>query len=471
MIRPNILVIFTDQQSATMMSCAENRYFQTPAMDSLAERGTRFERAYCSFPVCIASRFSFMTGRMPSTIDVTVANKLHSISDNNIETVPQEVIDHSLGHVMRAAGYETFYAGKHHFPKMTVEDCGFTVLTRDQRDICADVCADFLLRRVSAEQPFLLIASFVNPHDICYLAIRDSMADDQERRLIENGKTEISVLNRALEIPQDVDEETFLMERCPPLPINHLPLEDEPAAVQETLERRPFRAIVREKWTEKEWRMHRWAYGRLTEMVDAQIGRVLQALRQSGLENNTVVIFTSDHGDHDGARKMEHKTFPYEEAVRVPLIVSLAGETQMDVVDDVHLVSNGLDLLPTLCDYAGVAPPTGLAGASFRGLALGKTPDNWRRALVVESANCRMIRDHQFKYILYGSGTNCEQLFDLKTDPHEMRNLIHNPQYAAISRTLHNQLRNWAIEIGDTRTLDWLVPLRQSGDRVDVNQR
>ena len=88
MIRPNILVIFTDQQSATMMSCAENRYFQTPAMDSLAERGTRFERAYCSFPVCIASRFSFMTGRMPSTIDVTVANKLHSISDNNIETVP-----------------------------------------------------------------------------------------------------------------------------------------------------------------------------------------------------------------------------------------------------------------------------------------------------------------------------------------------------------------------------------------------
>ena len=82
-----------------------------------------------------------------------------------------------------------------------------------------------------------------------------------------------------------------------------------------------------------------------------------------------------------------------------------------------------------------------------------------------------MIRDHQFKYILYGSGANREQLFDLKTDPHEMRNLVHNPQYAAITQTLHNQLRNWAIEIGDTRTLDWLVPLRQIGDRVDVNQR
>ena len=336
MTQPNILVILTDQQSATMMSCAGNHYFQTPAMDSLAGRGTRFERAYCSFPICIASRFSFMTGRMPSAIDLTVANKLHSISDNNIETIPQEVIDHSLGHTMRTAGYETFYAGKHHFPKMTVEDCGFTVLTRDQRDICADVCADFLLRRTSLEQPFLLVTSFVNPHDICYLAIRDSMADDQERRLIENGKTEISVLNHALEIPPDIDEETFLMERCPPLPVNHQPLEDEPEAVQEILELRPFRAIAREKWTEKEWRMHRWAYGRLTEMVDAQIGRVLQALRQSGLENNTVVIFTSDHGDHDGARKMEHKTFPYEEAARVPLIVSLAGEAQTGVVDDIH---------------------------------------------------------------------------------------------------------------------------------------
>ena len=471
MTQPNILVILTDQQSATMMSCAGNRYFQTPAMDSLAGRGTRFERAYCSFPICIASRFSFMTGRMPSAIDLTVANKLHSISDNDIETIPQEVIDHSLGHTMRTAGYETFYAGKHHFPKMTVEDCGFTVLTRDQRDICADVCADFLLRRTSLEQPFLLVTSFVNPHDICYLAIRDSMADDQERRLIENGKTEISVLNHALEIPPDIDEETFLMERCPPLPVNHQPLEDEPEAVQEILELRPFRAIAREKWTEKEWRMHRWAYGRLTEMVDAQIGRVLQALRQSGLENNTVVIFTSDHGDHDGARKMEHKTFPYEEVARVPLIVSLAGETQMGVVDDTHLVSNGLDLLPTLCDYAGVAPPAGLPGASSRSLAAGETPGDWRRTLVVESANSRMIRDHQFKYILYGSGANREQLFDLKTDSYEMRNLVHNPQYAAISQTLQNQLRNWATEIGDTRTLDWLAPLRQSEDRVDINQR
>jgi len=471
MTQPNILVILTDQQSATMMSCAGNRYFQTPAMDSLAGRGTRFERAYCSFPICIASRFSFMTGRMPSAIDLTVANKLHSISDNNIERIPQEVIDHSLGHTMRTAGYETFYAGKHHFPKMTVEDCGFTVLTRDQRDICADVCADFLLRRTSLEQPFLLVTSFVNPHDICYLAIRDSMADDQERRLIENGKTEISVLNHALEIPPDIDEETFLMERCPPLPVNHQPLEDEPEAVQEILELRPFRAIAREKWTEKEWRMHRWAYGRLTEMVDAQIERVLQALRQSGLENNTVVIFTSDHGDHDGARKMEHKTFPYEEVARVPLIVSLAGETQMGVVDDTHLVSNGLDLLPTLCDYAGVAPPAGLPGTSFRSLAAGETPGDWRRTLVVESANSRMIRDHQFKYILYGSGANREQLFDLKTDSYEMRNLVHNPQYAAISQTLQNQLRNWATEIGDTRTLDWLAPLRQSEDRVDINQR
>ena len=120
---------------------------------------------------------------------------------------------------------------------------------------------------------------------------------------------------------------------------------------------RPFQAYTREKYTQNQWRLHRWAYCRLTEMVDREIGTVLDALKEAGLQENTLIVFTSDHGDMDSAHKLEHKQVLYEESVRVPFIMSYAGRIPAGVIDDTHLVSNGLDLLPTLCDYAGIKTP------------------------------------------------------------------------------------------------------------------
>ena len=175
-------------------------------------------------------------------------------------------------------------------------------------------------------------------------------------------------------------------------------------------------------------------------MVDEQIGRILKALRQSGLERDTVIIFTSDHGDHDGSRKMEHKTFPYEEATRIPLIISFLGETNEGIVDTTHLVSNGLDLLPTLCDYTNINPPNQLSGRSLRPLTVNQNVHDWRQNLLVESTNNRMIRDNRYKYILYNKGVNREQFFDLRTDPHEMVNLINKSAYLSHIKTLRSQL-------------------------------
>ena len=434
---PNILLILTDQQSATMLSCAGNRYFRTPAIDSIAQMGQRFEKAYCTFPVCLASRFSLMTGRMPS--EIGLHPPIHTEP-----TISSKVTDNTIGNLLNQAGYETYLAGKHHFPNASAEDCGFTILTTDQRDGCAQVCADFLTQR-KKQQPFFLVSSFINPHDICYMAIRSALSkinscSDEAYRLLENGHVEISTLDKALEIPSHVDEELFWQTLCPVLPVNHQPLVDEPSAIKELLNQRQFRSIVRKHWTEKDWRLHRWAYGRLTEMVDEQIGRILKALRQSGLERDTVIIFTSDHGDHDGSRKMEHKTFPYEEATRIPLIISFPGETNEGIVDTTHLVSNGLDLLPTLCDYANINPPNKLSGRSLRPLTVNQNVHDWRQNLVVESTNSRMIRDNRYKYILYNKGVNREQFFDLRTDPHEMVNLINNSTYLSHIETLRFQL-------------------------------
>lgn len=116
---PNILVILTDQQHASMMSCAGNRYLHTPAMDSLAARGMRFERTYCTDPVCVPSRFSLMTGRMPSAIG------MRSNDESQVESIPPRILQSGLGWLMRSGGYEAVYAGKVHLPKMTAQDLGF----------------------------------------------------------------------------------------------------------------------------------------------------------------------------------------------------------------------------------------------------------------------------------------------------------------------------------------------------------
>jgi choline-sulfatase len=258
------------------------------------------------------------------------------------------------------------------------------------------------------------------------MAIRDFASTEHARRLIARGATEVTTLDRALRWPDGVGEQAFFDHHCPPLPDNHAPQRDEPGAIQWVLEQRPFKKMARERYTERQWRLHRWAYCRLTEMVDAQIGRVLDALRASGQERETVVVFSSDHGDHDSAHKLEHKTIFYEEACRVPLIVSQPGVTPPGVCP--HPVSNGLDLLPTLCDYAGVDPPPGLSGFSLRPLAEGTQSRVPRSLIPVESEIGRMVIVGDYKYMRYDGGANREQLIDLRNDPGETRNALSSPE-------------------------------------------
>ena len=412
--RPNVLIILTDQQNSKMMSCAGNRYLQTPAMDGLASSGIRFERAYCTNAVCTPSRFSLMTGCLPSEIG------LRSNDASHIDSIPDNIKQKGLGNLFKHAGYEAVYGGKVHLPKMRVEDIGFDYICRDERDELASVCAEYI--KQERNNPFLLVVSLINPHDICYMAIRDFAETKSEKELIRNGAEEIATLDQALQIPAGVTREEFLKNYCPPLPPNFEPQKDEPEAINRLITQRPFRKKAREKWTAERWRMHRWAYCRLTEMVDAQIGKVLNALRESGKENDTLVILSSDHGDMDSAHRLEHKSTLYEEACNIPLIVSLPKVIPAGSVDNQYLISNGLDLIPTLFDFVGIDVPDDLKGLSFRQIAEGKKPTSWRSALPLESENGRMIMTQRYKYMVYDEGKNNEQLIDIQEDPGEMRN-------------------------------------------------
>ena len=434
--RPNILFVFTDQQRADMLSCAGNKYLKTPAMDSLAANGARFERAYCANPVCVPSRFAMMTGVMPSRIGLEENAQIN-------KKVPVEILERSLGRVFRSAGYETAYGGKVHLP-MTLEQIGFDCISKDERSGLADACAAFLRRK--HDKPFLLVASFINPHDICFMAL-EAVAKRPPGGL----------LGQALKLPEGVSRQEFASKQCPPLPANFEAPQGEPDGVKQ-IDSRRFRFWVREHWTEEDWRLHRGAYCRLTEMVDAEIGTVLRALREAGLEDSTLVVFSSDHGDMDASHRLEHKSVLYEEAQRVPLVVSWKGVTRPGLVDTEHLVSTGLDLIPTLCDFAGIPVPKELPGRSVRSLAEGRKPDAWRDFLVSEGNHSRALRTARFKYTVYDVGERREMLVDLEKDPGEMKNLAADAAFRAVLEDHRKRLRQWMEESRDSLAQGYVVP-------------
>jgi arylsulfatase A-like enzyme len=428
--RPNIVFIMTDQQSAFMMSCAGNPWLHTPAMDRLASEGMRFENAYAANPVCVPSRFSLQTGLYPSEIGMR-----HNGSEVDSERLNPLVAD-SMGHLFRIAGYHTIYGGKVHLPEAggSPESWGYEYLIENERDELATECAHFLEQQDGQDNPFFLFVSLINPHDICYHALRDFEPHGGRQR------TEPEPLNWALERPDNMSEQEFFQDVCPPLPPNHQPTQNETSGIKQLLEMRPFRQWIRTNWDDRDWRLHRWAYHRLTERVDRQIEIVLQALDRSGLAEDTLVVFTSDHGDMDASHKLEHKTVFYQESIHVPLIIRYPGVTEPGSVNAEHLVCNGLDLLPTLCDVAGIDCPADRSGLTLLPLLKQESFGQWRKTLVLENQVGFMITDGRFKYWLDEKGDHREMLIDLANDPGEMINLAGRVEIADIQKELRERL-------------------------------
>lgn len=433
--KPNIICIYTDQQSETMMSCAGNEYLETPAMDYIAENGIRFTRAYTTNPVCSPARVSMMTGRFPGYFEDNKGNQVReNIGAVRIPEVNQEVKNTTIAAFLRKAGYNLVYGGKRHLPKCLIPDTlGFDFLTKNERSDLAGRAADYIKQK--HERPYFMIVSFINPHDICYMAIRDFMPPTAG---IVNppDKIELKMLDSALQKPAGISENEFFADVCPPLPPNHQPQIDEPEAVKFLLEQREFRQAAREKYTDEQWRMHRYAYCRLTEMVDAKIQIILNALEESGQLENTLVIFSSDHGDNDAAHKLEHKTVLYEESANIPFMAMWKGKIPAGRLDSTHLISNGLDLLPTVCDYAGVEGVSDSRGRSLRPLFEGKETA-WRKTLGVESEIGRMVvSEDNYKYIKYDKVGIEEQLLDLNKDPYEKKHFTNDSSYTVILSNL-----------------------------------
>jgi len=429
--KPNIIYIYTDQQSASMMSCAGNPWLKTPAMDYIAQNGIRFTRAYTTNPVCSPARVSLMTGRFPGSFnDKQGQAARENRGAMSIGPISEEVRATTIAAFLKKAGYDLIYGGKEHLPKeLTPRALGFNDICNDQREKLAEESAKYI--KGKHDKPFFMVVSLINPHDICYLAIRDFAKTESEKRLVKGGKVEIATLDRALQRPDGVSTEAFFEKHCPPLPPNYERQQNEPKALSSLVNRRNFRRLAREEYTDAQWRLHRWAYCRLTEFVDDKVQAILDAVKQSGAEENTLVLFSSDHGDMDAAHRMEHKTAFYEESANIPFMAMWKGQIPAGRVDDRHLVSNGLDLLPTVCDYAGIKAVSDPRGRSLRPLFEGaRVP--WRATLGVENEIGRMVvSQDKLKYIRYDAAGKEERLLDVGKDPHETRYVTDDPDYAA----------------------------------------
>lgn len=416
--RPNFLLIITDQQTHNALSCAANPWLKTPAMDSLAARGTRFSAAYCTYPVCSPSRGSIFTGRMPHETGVRVNGKPIA------EGVP------TLGELFRAAGYETVYGGKWHLPRSFDGMTGFTRLigghslgaTMDQP--LAEASAAWL--RQKPRRPFFHVASFMNPHDIC----------DWIRR-------------------HPGSRPHLNPDRYPPAPANMAVDPLEPEAVQ--FHRRAGYDLMSQglgiasSWRRDDVRLYLHDYYRMVEDVDRCVGQVLDALRESNLEPNTIVAFLSDHGEGLGGHLWAQKAAFYEESARVPLL--FAGPGIRASHTEYATLASLADLLPTFCDYAGIPAPPNVRGLSLRPVLEGRPIDRTFVAAELlyqdQTREGRMIRTARHKYIVFNSGARPEQLFDLDTDPGEVLNLAPHPEAQPELHRHRALLRAWIRETND----------------------
>jgi arylsulfatase A-like enzyme len=455
--KPNIILIFTDQQTANAMSCAGNNLLQTPYMDLLANKGIMFQNAYCTSPVCGPARSSIISGLMPHQTGV----------EWNGQSMKKSIPN--AGEIFRENGYKTVWAGKWHLPESypqreaakNKEIKGFDMLPFHDPKInlwflgaetdppLTKAVVNFL-EEYDKNKPLFLAISYHNPHDICMYPRKAGWFNDNDSLL------EVRHYGFKHKLPDVIGTHPDKFENLPPLPSNFQIDINEPNFLTDKRKYHDTYGVEtkmsNEEFGELEWRGYLNAYYRLTEMVDLEIGKVINSLKENGFWENSLIIFTSDHGDGAAAHKWAAKLNLYEESSKIPFILTYPGKIQGGQKSE-ELVSQ-IDILPTMLKYANIDLELKLSGESLNSV-VESTSNNWREYVVTELADFkpdttrkgRMIRLENYKYNIYSSGE--EQLFDLRNDPGEMHNLASNSKYADVKLSCQKSLKEWGIRTND----------------------
>lgn len=427
----NIVFLFSDEHTGTALGNSGHPVVRTPNLDRLSEQCYTYDNAYCNYPICTPSRLSMLTGQYPHQID---AWDLGAILDRQHKT---------WGDYLKDVGYETVLCGRTHFngkdrllgfsdrllddlprwrhtsgrpPRRTadarrgsnshVAECGpgDHEHTRYDREV-TDLAADFLQRKATSlsDKPFLLYCGYMHPHFPLIAPPEFYSWYDPD----------------TLELPDTWNE---------PLESQHPVIQHHRWAWRNDIP--PPEDIVRCALA---------SYYALVSCLDAQIGQILDAIESSQLSENTVVIYTSDHGEMAGSHGIWQKQCFYESAVKVPLMLRLPSKETGRVKQNVSLI----DVLPTLLEITGLEKPAELPGESLIEIARNQQHKTTRTVFSEYHHMGMLNAGYMLKrgdYKLCHYVGNQPQLFNIDIDPLENSDLALNPDYAEIRSTLEDAL-------------------------------
>ncbi len=424
--RPNIVFIYTDDQRHDALGCIEDPWVKTPNLDRLAARGVRFARAFVTLSICSPSRAACLTGRYGSANGVTTLGR------------PLAEGEKTFAHYLDEAGYRTGFVGKWHL-KTAPRDCGFrfvsqfhsngpfygrTVIEKGEKKIVAGMIDDYVARR---SIDFIEAAAADGAPFVLWMC------------------TQLPHMNHQFD--WNVRGETLNLYDAASMPV--------PATWDDDLaDKPPYLGTARNRQQALKYgydrpeaiRRHMLRYAAAVTEVDASIGRVLDAIHRRGLEKTTWVLMAGDNGWFLGEHGLTSKVLPYEESMRIPMIV--AGPGVAPRVDR-HLVLN-IDLAATIVDLAGRPVPDHWHGRSLAPLVAGEEVA-WRESVYYEAPTPSLgsrplaaVRTARWKYI-----QTCEpgrgkvafrELYDLESDPQETKNLAavegHQPEVKRLAAEL-----------------------------------
>jgi len=383
--KPNIIFVHVDQLKRSAIGAYGCPYVKTPNIDRVIADSRHFKQFHCTVSVCVPSRTSWYTGLEPEQSGIT----------ENPRWIDRDAVKpNELGSWLRdKGGYDTVYTGKWHVA-LKPKSCGFRFLHNsnpvgEYGDTAVARAAEEFLMTAPDDKPFFLSVGLLNPHDICYWSFQYSP-----------GKFAMA--------PR-------MKDQLPPFPKNYLEENDHTG------------------WSQDEWRFYAYSYFRFVEMVDEEIGRVYRAYLKSPQRDNTVFIFASDHGQGNGEHGHLTKNTPYEHSFNVPLaIIDPKGSPGCD---HRNLIS-GLDMAPTICDYAGVESMPKNNGKSFKPLVRGEKVV-WRDWLAAATPRLmhRLVWKGDYK-LIHDRKTKSVQLFNLADDPFETADLSGDPAHAPVLKEL-----------------------------------
>ncbi|MGB5892643.1 MAG: sulfatase, partial [Ignavibacteriaceae bacterium] len=451
--RPNIIFIMSDDHTSQAISAYGGilkDVCPTPNIDRLANEGMRFDNCFVTNSICTPSRAVIMTGKYSHKNGVYKFTAL----DHTQPTLPK---------IMQKAGYHTALIGKYHLlsnpvgldyfsvlpgqgdyndpefiklgdehPSGWVEQGKKTIYKGHSSDVIADQTLEYLQSKKDNDKPFILFCHFKAPHDTWEFA-------ERYRNFLED-----------VEIPEppnlfdDYKDRTALQKTLQYIGSewgNHTNFEEETKHLEGLVKRKV------------QYQLYMKKYLRCVKGVDDNVGRILDYLDDSGLAENTIVMYTGDQGFFLGEHGLYDKRFMYEEALRMPFLVRWPDHIKSGSTSDGMILN--VDFAPTIMEIAGINPHPEMQGDSFLQLMMGKQPADWRESMYYryhyshfETEPHYGVRTYTHK-LIYFNRIDKWELYDLENDPLEMNNVYNDPKYNQAVEELKKELRRLQTELGD----------------------